>query len=201
MSFILGMRMNSWLMSRKIACKTAGFLFLTCYINMYELFPHPLRFSNRSICSVPFKKLDKKSEKQYMFARRQELTARLAAAVEAEKVLELTVLLLLQQVNRTKDKDNCVPTFITSNQLMYFPQVKSVCAFCLSVDLLLPILCMDKKICNEVASELTSLQVVIKAGGDVAMDSELSSLIEKVRGWGLCKDISKYQVEREAREC
>jgi len=143
---------------------------------MYELFPHPLRFSNRSICSVPFKKLDKKSEKQYMFARRQELTARLAAAVEAEKVLELTVLLLLQQV-------------------------KSVCAFCLSVDLLLPILCMDKKICNEVASELTSLQVVIKAGGDVAMDSELSSLIEKVRGWGLCKDISKYQVEREAREC
>jgi len=93
-----------------------------------------------SICSVPFKKLDKKSEKQYMFARRQELTARLAAAVEAEKVLELTVLLLLQQV-------------------------------------------------------------VIKAGGDVAMDSELSSLIEKVRGWGLCKDISKYQVEREAREC
>jgi len=107
---------------------------------MYELFPHPLRFSNRSICSVPFKKLDKKSEKQYMFARRQELTARLAAAVEAEKVLELTVLLLLQQV-------------------------------------------------------------VIKAGGDVAMDSELSSLIEKVRGWGLCKDISKYQVEREAREC
>jgi hypothetical protein len=57
---------------------------------------------HRSICGIPFKKLDKKSEKQYLSSRRQELTTRLKAAVDADQVLELTVLLLFQQVSRTR---------------------------------------------------------------------------------------------------
>lgn len=57
-------------------------------------------FRISTICGLPFKKLDKKSEKQAMFTRRQELTQALEGAAEGKLVLDLTVMLLFQQVSR-----------------------------------------------------------------------------------------------------
>lgn len=56
-------------------------------------------FHSSTICGLPFRKLDKKSEKQVMFSRRQELTKALEQAVEGKLVLDLTVMLLFQQVS------------------------------------------------------------------------------------------------------
>lgn len=56
-------------------------------------------FLARTICGLPFKKLDKKSEKQYLFSRRKALTEALTATAEARAVLELTIMILFQKVN------------------------------------------------------------------------------------------------------
>ena len=50
------------------------------------------------ICGLPFKVLDKKSEKGLMFERRRELTAMLEKSTRSQDVINLSCLLLLQQV-------------------------------------------------------------------------------------------------------
>jgi len=51
-----------------------------------------------SMCGIPFKLLDKKSEKSLMFARRKEITGLLEEASNPMDVLELTVMLLSQKI-------------------------------------------------------------------------------------------------------
>jgi len=51
-----------------------------------------------SMCGIPFKLIDKKSEKILMFARRKELTGLLEEASNPKDILELTVILFSQKV-------------------------------------------------------------------------------------------------------
>ena len=67
------------------------------YLNAVEFYLNLLVF-RRSICGLPFKLLDKKSEKQLLFARKKELQAQLQNATSAKDIIELSIMLLFQQV-------------------------------------------------------------------------------------------------------
>lgn len=102
--------------------------------------------SSRSLCGLPFKKLDKKSEKQFLFARRQQLIKLLeeAPSTDASTILDLTVLLLFQQVK------NVTAFGLSSNQR----------------SLLLKLLTMERKVTEEVAQVLTNLLTKMETNDD-----------------------------------
>lgn len=118
-----------------------------------------------SLCGIPFKKLDKKSEKKFLFARRQRLLRLLEEAPDddATTVLDLTILLLFQQVKN-------LVAFGTS----LYPDI-------------LTLLTAERKIAEEVAQALTSLAESAESAVDTA-------LIKTIRECGLSKDISKHKI-------
>lgn len=123
----------------------------------------------RSICGLPFKKFDKKSEKQFLFARRQHL---------------------LRILEETPVDDACVVLDLTIALL--FQQVKNVVAFgttLLHLDLL-QLLTLERKISQEVAEVLMNLATSIQ--GEVAIDN---ALVATVKACGMSRDISKHQIE------
>ncbi|CAB9514994.1 expressed unknown protein [Seminavis robusta] len=120
-----------------------------------------------SLCGFPFKKLDKKSEKQLLFARRQHLMRLLEETDDASGVLDLTMMLLFQQV-------------------------KSVVSLGVSRHRsdLLALLISERKINDQVAELLQKLLTALD--GSTTADS---ALIGAVKGCGLCRDISKHEIE------
>eukprot|EP00978_Attheya_sp_CCMP212_P047927 scaffold450163_cov122-Attheya_sp.AAC.2 len=119
-----------------------------------------------TICGLPFKVLDKKSEKQTLFARRHELSQALDRTMEPGLVLDLTIMLLFQQVKH-----------LTVNGLDLR-------------DTILKLLAKEKKIPDAVAEEIENLADCIN-NGDQALGN--SSLVYRVKGFGLCRDISKVE--------
>jgi hypothetical protein len=123
-----------------------------------------------TLCGLPFKKLDKKAEKNFLFARKQQLTNLLVSAAstttaepESVAILEYTIMILFQQVR----------SVVVSGRLLRGPILKAL------VD--------ERKIPKPVATALMKLNEAIESEGQV--DSELLNL---VRDCGLCRDIAKY---------
>lgn len=120
-------------------------------------------------CGLPFKKLDKKAEKNAMFTRRRGLTAQLESAdANAREVLELTIMLLFQQIKGI---------VVAGDEL---------------IDTVLGILCEEKKISEEVKNKLLLMYEHVKlAGGDKDIPDDL---IASIKGCGLSRDISKHDM-------
>jgi E3 UFM1-protein ligase 1 len=116
-----------------------------------------------TICGLPYSKLNKKSEKQYVFARRQELTATLEKASDPAEVLELTIMLLFQQLRG----------LVVAGPYLTGP--------------ILQLLCKDKKIPESVAVSLQLLAKQIRCEEQV----DEGNLV-KVKTCGLSKDILKH---------
>lgn len=120
---------------------------------------------NRTICGLPFKKLDKKSEKQYLFTRRKALTEQLEATNDPNEVLELTIMLLFQQVK----------SLVVSGPLL--------------TGTILTLLQKERKISDSISKLLQDL------ANTVSGDSKPSgALVMAVKACGLSRDISKHIV-------
>lgn len=117
------------------------------------------------ICGLPYKKLDKKSEKSTLFTRRQALAHLLERAENPKDVLELTIMILFQQVK------NIV-----------------VCGDQLS-GAILDLLRKEKKIPEDVGNALSNL-----AEGIAKSDLVEAELVKVVRECGLSRDISKHSI-------
>lgn len=122
-----------------------------------------------SIVGVPFKKLDKKSEKQFLFSRRQALTVALEAATDPVEVLELSIMLLFQQVRNA----------VVSGRLLTGP--------------ILSLLTKERKMTESASSLLYKLSDSISLGEEPSI-----SLVQAVKACGLSRDISKHEVHENA---
>jgi len=120
-----------------------------------------------SLCGLPFKKLDKKSEKQFLFERRQELMKLLEAATDASPILDLTIILLFQQIK----------SVIAFGSFLHHPDMLSILA-------------SERKIHENVANLLVTLAKAI----DETDGTADATLLEAVRSCGLCRDIAKHQL-------
>ena len=118
----------------------------------------------RTLCGFPFKKLDKKSEKHFLFSRRQQLTNMLQSETEPELILELTIMILFQQVKNV----------VVSGSLLRGP--------------ILDMLIQERKISEHVSKKLTTLNEAINRGMQADAD-----LVNAVREFGLCRDIGKHK--------
>ena len=118
-----------------------------------------------SICGLPFKKLDKKSEKQLLFARREALIQRLGSETDPVIVLELTIMLLFQLVKNV----------VVSGSLLRGP--------------ILQLLNQERKISPAVAKELIDMAQKLQTG-----DTADAEQIERVRACGLSREIAKHKV-------
>jgi hypothetical protein len=122
---------------------------------------------------LPFKKLDKKSEKNFLFARRQQLLRMLeeSRSGDAIYVLDLTMILLFQQVK------NLVVSFAAFRNVRHD---------------LLRLLTSERKIGDNVAEALKRLAEPLEAG--LAVDT---ALVDTVKACGMSRDVSKHHVHVE----
>jgi hypothetical protein len=118
----------------------------------------------RSMVGIPFKLLDKKSEKKLMFARRKELTLQLQDATESKQILELAIILLFQQLRGIVVFGEEV-TGIIFKQLM-----------------------REKKIPSNVKSSFQHVSLLLQNGEEIP-----EKLLTIIKGCGLSKDISSYE--------
>jgi hypothetical protein len=119
-----------------------------------------------SLCGLPFKNLDKKSEKQFLFKRRQTLAGMLQAATEPTAILELTIMILFQQAKQ----------MVVSGDLLRGAIFK--------------MLQDERKITHNVAAVLEGLNSAIAGGASINED-----LMNAVKECGLCRDIAKHEVD------
>jgi hypothetical protein len=120
-----------------------------------------------TLCGLPYKKLDKKAEKSFLFSRKQQLNGLLSStdvAADAIGVLEYTIMILFQQVR----------SLIVSGSMLCGP--------------ILEALSRERKIPSSVGTALKLLNEMIK-DDDKAIDEELVSLVKEC---GLVRDISKH---------
>jgi hypothetical protein len=118
-----------------------------------------------SICGIPFSKWNKKSEKQYLTARKLEMTAALKKASNPLHILEWTIMILCQQLRN----------WVVSGPCLSGP--------------ILRILCQEKKLPQHVRDILQDLSQQVD---QQTCDMEL---VSRVKSCGLCRDISKWTLE------
>mmetsp|Transcript_26553 Transcript_26553/g.41100 ORF Transcript_26553/g.41100 Transcript_26553/m.41100 type:complete len:320 (-) Transcript_26553:25-984(-) len=140
-----------------------------------------------SVCGVPFKKLDKKTEKKFALSRRQGLQASLRAASTPRDVLEKCVLVLYQQVRKTPPVvgGSVLQPIVAGGEGGQHSVLRLLLDF-------LP---------ERVKTRLLELEAIIVAGPDgssdatdVADGTDVAELITFVRECGLCKDINKFEI-------
>jgi DUF1009 family protein len=121
--------------------------------------------SCRTQCGLPFKKFDKRSEKQFLFDRRQRLTEMLQNTTDPGMVVDLTIMLLFQQVKQV----------VVAGTLLRGP--------------ILSMLAEERKISERVATVLRSLVDSVK--GNKTVDD---LLLGAIKNCGLARDISKHEM-------
>jgi DUF1009 family protein len=121
--------------------------------------------SCRTQCGLPFKKFDKRSEKQFLFDRRQRLTEMLQKTTDPGMVVDLTIMLLFQQVKQV----------VVAGTLLRGP--------------ILSMLAEERKISERVATVLRSLVDSVK--GNKTVDD---LLLGAIKNCGLARDISKHEM-------
>ena len=96
---------------------------------------------------------------------------------------------------RLLESNGDAATILDLTILLLFQQVKNLIAFGSSLHDpdLLKLLTSERKISNEVAQALTTLAeaLAVVDGGEEGIDT---ALMETVRSCGLCRDITKHQV-------
>jgi hypothetical protein len=105
-----------------------------------------------TICGLPFKKLDKKTKKQWMHSRKQELTRLIEEETSGRAILELSVMYLFQLIK---------------NHIVFGGHL---------ADIVLELLFREKKLSEEVAKELKGLAERLRQ--DEVVDPEQ---VERVR--------------------
>lgn len=93
-----------------------------------------------TVSGFPFKKLDKKAEKQFFASRHVRLANELCNATDARSILDLTVALTYQRVK---------------NQFVYGDSLKSTT---------LNLLCRERKVSGDIASDLRALAELVATG-------------------------------------
>lgn len=124
-------------------------------------------YIKRSMVGIPFKLLDKKIEKKLLFSRRKELISQLEEAEDAQSILELVVMILMQQT--------CGVTVCGED--IY--------------DIVLNFMICQKKIPNEVSPSF--VEVVHQLQNS---DSVSANLIAMIRECGLAKDINEFTIQQ-----
>jgi hypothetical protein len=118
-----------------------------------------------ALCGLPFKRLDKKNEKSFLFSRKQQLLGVLSLATDPLDVLDYTIMILFQQVRQ----------LVVSGSLLRGP--------------ILTALAQERKIAAPVARALKLLNDAVESNGNPATDEKLLDLIKEC---GACRDISKH---------
>lgn len=114
---------------------------------------------------MPFKKIDKKSERQFLFDRRQRLNELLQKTTDPGMVVDLTIMLLFQQVKQV----------VVAGSLLRGP--------------ILRMLAEERKISEQVATVLRSLVESVEA--NTTVDDQILCAIKDC---GLARDISKHEM-------
>jgi len=131
------------------------------------------------MCGIPFKILDKKSEKSLLFTRRKQLTALLEQTTDDDddlpSVLQLTTLLLFQQI-----RGNIT---ITPHDTRTNTTARGTCP-------ILSLLVKEKKVPEAVAAELTKAEAAVQRGED-GNGGDAGGMAAVVRRIGLDRDIAK----------
>lgn len=117
-----------------------------------------------SICGIPFRKIDKKSEKTFLAQRRQRLVELLQKAKDPRDVLELTIMLIYQGIKNQAVSGSLLPGPILDR------------------------LTLERKVSTPVSEALKCLAHSLL---DSSCDD---ALVERVRRCGLAKDISKHVI-------
>ena len=117
------------------------------------------------MCGVPFKLLDKKSEKSILFARRKKLTNLLVETTNMRDALEYTIMLLFQQ---------CRGMAVCGTEL---------------TGLLLSHLILEKKIPQAVADKLYEAESLL------LQEEVPTDLLRIIKSFGLSRDITKEYCE------
>jgi hypothetical protein len=129
-------------------------------------FSHSGLFTFRSHCGLPFKKLDKKSEKKFLFARRQQLSQLIEQKQsDLQLLFDYTIMILFQQVKQV----------VVSGSLLRGP--------------ILDLLVEERKIPDEVSHLLRHVQEALAEGKEPE-----STVNQDLVTCALCKDISKIDV-------
>lgn len=121
-----------------------------------------------TLCGLPFKKLEKKGEKQLLFRRRMALMNALEETRDPAKILDLTIMLLFQQVK---------------HMVVYGNHLRGA---------ILNLLIQDKKISDAVAAMLNGLKIRVEQGLNITEEHLIS-----VKECGLCKDIGKHDIDKQ----
>ena len=114
------------------------------------------------ICGLPFKRLDKKSEKKFLYARRDRLLHMLETETDPAAVLDLTIMVLYQLFKN----------HVVSGSLLRGPILK--------------LLTNERKVSSDVAEVLKKLADQLEKS-----DPPDAELVERVRSYGLNKDTVK----------
>jgi hypothetical protein len=115
-----------------------------------------------SICGLPFKLLDKKSEKQLLFARKKELRAQLQDSVSEKDTIELSIMLLFQQLKNT-----------------------AICGDKIT-SVAVEVLISDKKLPENVAGQLMRATSLLQCGGEIPTET-----LNIIKDCGLSRDVTK----------
>ena len=117
-----------------------------------------------TICGIPFRKIDKKSEKSFLAQRRQRLMDLLQASKDPRDVLELCIMLIYQSIKNQAVSGSLLPSAILEK------------------------LTLERKVSAPVGEALMSLSQSLDSS---SIDHDL---VERVRACGLAKDIAKHTV-------
>ncbi|CAJ1960044.1 unnamed protein product [Cylindrotheca closterium] len=119
-----------------------------------------------TLCGLPFKKLDKKAEKQLLFRRKVALMTMLEETTDPAKVLNLTIMLLFQQVK---------------HMVVYGKYLRGS---------ILNALVKERKISESVGDVLQGLNDRIEKGLSIS-----EGYLNAAKGCALCKDIGKHEID------
>jgi hypothetical protein len=119
-----------------------------------------------TLCGMPFKKMDKKSEKNFLFSRKQQLISLLSTATNPATILEYTIMILFQQIRQ----------YSVSGSLLRENVLKA--------------LLEEKKLPIPVATALKTLNDLI--GGSDGVTPVDEALIAHIKDCGCCRDITKH---------
>ncbi|KAL3940743.1 MAG: hypothetical protein SGBAC_004775 [Bacillariaceae sp.] len=119
-----------------------------------------------TLCGLPFKKLDKKAEKQLLFRRKMALMTMLQDTTDPHNVLDLTIMLLFQQVKHL---------------IAYGKHLRGI---------ILNALVEERKIPASVKGILEGLNNRIEKGLFISEEH-----VDVAKGCGLCKDIGKHEID------
>ena len=157
---------------------------------------------DRTVCGLPFKKLDKKAEKKLLFSRKQALSQRLLQLSNNDpmEILELVILLIYQQVRQaivvtpgTVQSSAVGPSTTTTTTTRWMNLLRGP---------ILEMLLQERKVINTDTSKallaLNKQLLLVSVEDEVDTDNlqtTMDSLVDMVKECGLSRDITKHTID------